>query len=154
MVAEGSYYYLNPGYSESNELISAGVKEIVCNYDVDGIHIDDYFYPTTNASFDKDAFSASGYSSLSAFRTDNCTKTVKALYSAVKETNSTALFGIAPQGNIQNNYDFMYADVRTWCAGRDYIDYIMPQIYFDLRTKHSLMTKCLMIGKLWFRDLR
>lgn len=135
VVAEGSYYYLNPGYAESNELISAGVKEIVSNYNVDGIHIDDYFYPTTNASFDRAAFSASGYSSLSAFRTDNCTKTVKALYNAVKNANSTALFGIAPQGNIQNNYDFMYADVRTWCGGSGYIDYIMPQIYFGFKNK-------------------
>lgn len=135
VVAEGSYYYLNPGYSESNELIASGVKEILLNYQVDGIHIDDYFYPTTDASFDKAAFSDSGYSSLSAFRTDNCTKTVKALYNAVKETNSTALFGIAPQGNIQNNYDFMYADVKTWCAGSGYIDYIMPQIYFGFKNK-------------------
>ncbi len=133
VVAEGSYYYLNPGYAESNELISAGVKEIVSRYNVDGIHIDDYFYPTTDASFDKKAFSAAGYGSLAAFRTDNCTKTVKSLYKAVKEANPTALFGIAPQGNIQNNYDYMYADVKTWCAGSGYIDYIMPQIYFGFK---------------------
>lgn len=135
VVKEGSYYYLNPGYSESNELIAAGVKEIVSKYNVDGIHIDDYFYPTTDAAFDRAAFSASGYSSLSSFRTENCTRTVKALYSAVKAANPTAIFGIAPQGNIQNNYDFMYADVRTWCAGSGYIDYIMPQIYFGFKNK-------------------
>lgn len=143
VVAEGNYYYLNPGYSESNELIAAGVTEIVSNYDVDGIHIDDYFYPTTAASFDKAAFSESGYSSLTAFRTDNCTKTVKALYNAVKSVNPTALFGIAPQGNIQNNYDFMYADVRTWCAGSGYIDYIMPQIYFGFKNKAQPYEKVL-----------
>lgn len=133
VVAEGSYYYLNPGYAESNELIAAGVKEIVSRYNVDGIHIDDYFYPTTDPSFDKKAFSSSGYGSLAAFRTDNCTATVKTLYKAVKDTNPTAIFGIAPQGNIQNNYDYMYADVKKWCAGGGYIDYIMPQIYFGFK---------------------
>lgn len=133
VVAEGSYYYLNPGYSESHELIAAGAKEIISRYNVDGIHIDDYFYPTTDASFDKKAFSASGYGSLAAFRKDNCTTTVKMLYKAVKDVNPTALFGIAPQGNIQNNYDYMYADVKTWCGGSGYTDYIMPQIYFGFK---------------------
>lgn len=133
VAAEGSYYYLNPGYVEADELIAAGVKEIVTKYNVDGIHIDDYFYPTTDKAFDSKVFAASGYSSLSRFRTDNCTKMVKALYKAVKECNSTALFGVAPQGNISNNYDYMYADVKTWCADGEYIDYIMPQIYFGFK---------------------
>ncbi|MCM1054858.1 MAG: family 10 glycosylhydrolase [Bacteroides sp.] len=133
VVAEGSYYYLNPGYAEANELIAAGAKEIVANYNVDGIHIDDYFYPTTDKAFDSKAFAASGYSSLYSFRTDNCTKMVRTLYNAVKEANGTVLFGVAPQGNINNNYDFMYADVKAWCAGSGYIDYIMPQIYFGFK---------------------
>lgn len=143
VVAEGSYYYLNPGYAEANELIAAGAREIVANYNVDGIHIDDYFYPTTDSSFDSKVFSASGYSSLYSFRTDNCTKMVKALYNAVKEGNSTVLFGIAPQGNINNNYDYMYADVKTWCSGAGYIDYIMPQIYFGFKNSGQPYEKVL-----------
>lgn len=131
--AVDSYYYLNPGYEESTELIAAGAKEIVSRYNVDGIHIDDYFYPTTAGSFDSKAFASSGYSSLSQFRTDNCTKMVKALYNAVKSVNSTAVFGVAPQGNIQNNYNMMYADVKTWCSQSGYIDYIAPQIYFGFK---------------------
>ena len=143
IAAEGSYYYLNPGYAEANELIAAGAKEIVAKYNVDGIHIDDYFYPTTDRSFDSKVFAASGYSSLTSFRTDNCTKMVKTLYNAVKEVNSTVLFGIAPQGNINNNYDYMYADVKTWCAGSGYIDYIMPQIYFGFKNSSQPYEKVL-----------
>lgn len=143
IAAEGSYYYLNPGYAEANELIAAGAKEIVAKYNVDGIHIDDYFYPTTDSSFDSKVFAASGYSSLTSFRTDNCTKMVKTLYNAVKEVNSTVLFGIAPQGNINNNYDYMYADVKTWCAGSGYIDYIMPQIYFGFKNSSQPYEKVL-----------
>lgn len=131
--AVDSYYYLNPGYDEAADLIAAGAKEIVVKYNVDGIHIDDYFYPTTDSSFDSSAFASSGYSSLSKFRTDSCSKMVKALYSAVKSGNSTAVFGVAPQGNIQNNYNMMYADVKTWCSQSGYIDYIAPQIYFGFK---------------------
>ena len=130
VVAVGSYYYLNPAYSEAIDLIAAGAREIAANYNVDGVHIDDYFYPTTDASFDSKAFAASGYSSLSDFRINNCNKTVKALYSAVKAGNSSALFGVAPQGNVQNNYYYMYADVEKWCSTAGYLDYIAPQIYF------------------------
>ena len=130
VVAVNSQYYLNPAYSEAIDLIAAGAREITANYNVDGVHIDDYFYPTTDASFDSKAFNASGYSSLSSFRMNNCDKTVKALYNAVKAGNSSALFGVAPQGNVQNNYYYMYADVEKWCSTAGYIDYIAPQIYF------------------------
>lgn len=126
-------YYLNPAYDEAVDLIAAGVREITANYNVDGVHIDDYFYPTTDASFDSKAFAASGYSSLSSFRVNNCDKTVKALYSAVKAGNSSVLFGVSPQGNVQNNYDFMYADVGKWCSNSGYLDYIAPQIYFGFK---------------------
>ena len=136
VVSVGSYCYLNPAYDEAIDLIAAGVREIVTNYKVDGVHIDDYFYPTTEASFDYTAFNASGYSSLSSFRMNNCDKTVKALYNAVKAGNSTALFGVAPQGNVQNNYYSMYADVEKWCSTAGYLDYIAPQIYFGFRN-HS-----------------
>ena len=135
VVEVSGYYYLNPAYDEAIELITAGAREIVTNYNVDGIHIDDYFYPTTASSFDFKAFAASGYSSLSAFRMNNCDKTVKALYSAVKAGNSTALFGVAPQGNLQNNYDYLYADVQKWCSGYGYLDYIAPQIYFGFKNR-------------------
>lgn len=130
IVAVNGTYYLNPAYDEVIKLIADGASEIVSNYDVDGLHIDDYFYPTTDASFDSSAYSGSGYASLSAFRFNNCDRLVKSLYTAVKRSNSTALFGVSCQGSMENNYNQMYADVKKWCTESGYTDYIMPQIYY------------------------
>lgn len=123
-------YYLNPAYTEVTELIGAGAAEIVANYDVDGLHIDDYFYPTTDASFDSAAYSASGYSSLSDFRFANCDRMVSGLYKAVHSANSTAKFSVSTQGRIDNNYNQLYADVRKWCTTPGYADIMIPQIYY------------------------
>ena len=123
-------YYLNPAYDEVTELIAAGAAEIVSNYDVDGLHIDDYFYPTTDSSFDSAAYSASGYSSLSEFRFANCDRMVSELYSAVHSANSTAKFSVSTQGRIENNYNQLYADVRKWCTTPGYADIMIPQIYY------------------------
>lgn len=123
-------YYLNPAYEEVTALIAAGASEILANYNVDGLHIDDYFYPTTDASFDSSAYTASGYSTLSDFRFANCDRMVKELYSAVKVTNPTALFSVSVQGRIDNNYNQLYADVRKWCTTSGYLDVIIPQIYY------------------------
>lgn len=135
-------YYLNPAYDEVVKLIADGAAEIVSNYDVDGLHIDDYFYPTTAASFDRDAFKNSSYDKLSDFRFANCDKFVKELYKTVKACNPNAVFGISCQGNLQNNYDYMYADVKKWCTEKGYTDYIMPQIYFGFENATQPFAEC------------
>lgn len=124
-------WYLNPGYKATVQLIADGVSEIVSNYNVDGVQIDDYFYPTTEAYFDSAAYAASGTGkSLSEWRTGIINNMVRQLYSAVKSSNPTAVFGISPQGSIENNYNDLYADVKTWCSSSGYVDYILPQIYY------------------------
>lgn len=135
LVSVNGYYYLNPAYDDVIELIAKGAAEIVANYDVDGIHIDDYFYPTTETWFDNAAYQASPYTDLSDFRFANCDRLVSSLYNAVKSANSTALFGVSPQGNYNNNYYYMYADVKKWCTDSGYLDYIMPQIYFGFNNE-------------------
>ncbi|MGN1303418.1 MAG: glycoside hydrolase family 10 protein [Oscillospiraceae bacterium] len=131
IVLSDGRWYLNPAYSEVERLISDGISEIVSGYDVDGLQIDDYFYPTTAASFDGAAYSASGTSkSLSSWRTDNINDMVKRMYKTVHNVNPTVLFGISPQGSVDNNYDTLYADVKTWCSSSGYCDYILPQVYF------------------------
>lgn len=142
LVQVGSYYYLNPAYSEVIELIADGAREITANYDVDGVHIDDYFYPTTDSYFDSAAFSQSGLSSLSEFRLANCDKLVSSLYKAVKRGNSSAIFGVSCQGSIYNNYNYMYADVKKWCTESGYIDYIMPQIYYGFKNSAEPFEEC------------
>ena len=130
-------YYLNPAYEQVTELIAAGAAEILANYNVDGLHIDDYFYPTTDASFDSSAFSASSASSLSDFRFANCDRMVSELYSAVKKTNPTAVFSVSVQGRIENNYTQLYADVRKWCTSSGYLDVIIPQIYYGFENSSA-----------------
>lgn len=141
-VCVNGIYYLNPAYDEVVKLISDGAAEIVSNYDVDGLHIDDYFYPTTDASFDSAAFKASSYKKLSDFRFANCDRFVKSLYSTVKSCNPSAVFGISCQGNLNNNYDYMYADVKKWCLETGYTDYIMPQIYFGFDNATQPFAEC------------
>ncbi|MDE6733032.1 MAG: family 10 glycosylhydrolase [Oscillospiraceae bacterium] len=143
LVTVNGYYYLNPAYDDVIELIAEGAAEIVANYDVDGIHIDDYFYPTTEKWFDNAAYQASPYTSLDDFRFANCDRLVSALYKAVKDANSTALFGVSPQGNYDNNYYYMYADVKKWCTNSGYLDYIMPQIYFGFDNANQPFETCL-----------
>lgn len=131
IVESGGKWYLNPAYEETTDLIAAGIAEIVKNYDVDGIQIDDYFYPATAASFDSVAYAAKGGGlSLSKWRTENVNRMVKKLYKAAHEANASIVFGISPQGSVENNYDELYADVKTWCAQSGYCDYILPQVYF------------------------
>lgn len=131
IVYSGGRWYLNPAYKEVRQLIADGITEIVSGYDVDGVQIDDYFYPVTDASFDKAAYSASGTDmSLYNWRINNVNKMVKSLYKAVHNANSTVVFGISPQGSVENNYNTLYADVKTWCSSTGYCDYILPQVYF------------------------
>ena len=105
-------------------------------YDVDGVHMDDYFYPTQGASFDGDAYAeytkTNKAASLASFRKNNLNMLISSLYSAVKAADSKALFGISPAGVIDTVTEKQYADVYTWCKEDGYIDYICPQVYFGL----------------------
>ncbi|MBR1393145.1 MAG: family 10 glycosylhydrolase [Ruminococcus sp.] len=131
-------YWLNPGIPEVRSLIIQGVKEIVNNYEVDGIHIDDYFYPTNDTSYDAAAYAKyGGGKTLTQWRLFNCTATVKAIYDTVKAADGRLLFGISPQGNYENNYLYLYADVDLWLSQKGYCDYLCPQVYYsyDFETK-------------------
>lgn len=130
----GDRWWLCPAYDEVREFIAEGAAEIVRNYEVDGIHIDDYFYPTASTDFDSEAFAESSTNSLSEFRQEQCSLMVKAIYDAVKSENSDVLFGISPQGTLKGN-STQYADVRKWCSEAGYCDYIVPQIYFGLKNE-------------------
>ena len=130
VVAVDGYYYLNPAYAEVRQLIIDGAKEIMKNYDVDGMHIDDYFYPTTSSSFDQAAFNASGFSNVYNFRRYNMNLLVSGLYSATKSIDIDLVFGASPAGNPTTVINSHCADIETWCSRTEYIDYIMPQLYY------------------------
>lgn len=129
----------DPASKKAQKLIVDGVREIVEGYEVDGIHFDDYFYPTTDAAFDAKSYQAyqksGGKSKLADWRRSNVNHLVKAVYQAVKEADEEVVFGISPQGNLENNYDKQFIDVEKWLTEDGYLDYICPQIYFGFQNK-------------------
>lgn len=144
IVLYGGRWYFNPAVEEVRTLIAEGAREICSNYDVDGIHIDDYFYPTTDESFDKAVFEESGNSlTLEEFRKNAVSEMVKGMYSAIKEEKDYVLFGISPQGNISNCVRKCYADVYRWCSEEGFADYIAPQIYYSFKQSYLPFDKAL-----------
>lgn len=143
---EGAYYY-NPAIPQVRQLIVDGVKEIVQNYAVDGIHFDDYFYPSVNNSqshlwFDKPEYDQSGSTlTISQWRRDQVNQLVAGVYQAVKEIKPEVLFGVSPAGYVNNlrSDSMLFVDIDTWMTQPGYIDYIMPQLYwgFDAKLKNS-----------------
>lgn len=132
----GKRWYFNPAEPEVRKLIVNGVEEICRFYDVDGVHMDDYFYPTEEKSFDMAAYAeyqgSGGKMTLFEFRCDSVNKLVKEIYSAVKAVNKNILFGISPAGIVTNAYNKICADIYTWGSSEGYVDYLCPQIYFGL----------------------
>ncbi|HOV28291.1 MAG TPA: family 10 glycosylhydrolase [Pseudobacteroides sp.] len=140
---DGNYYY-DPGIPEVRKLIIDGALEIIDNYQVDGIHFDDYFYPGTdfndNATYKK---YGSGFKNVDDWRRSNVNKLIYDLSNAIKAKNKDIRFGISPFGiwankkknplgsdtNGGESYYSHYADTRKWVK-ESMIDYIAPQLYW------------------------
>ena len=138
-------YYLNPSVQEVKNMVIAGVVEVVKNYDVDGIHFDDYFYPRVDdgkaeLSFDLPEYQASGtQKSIVNFRKDNVNDLVKGVYAAIKAEKTDVLFGISPAGNLENlrSNNAHFVDIERWLTEDGYVDYIMPQLYWGFEAKQG-----------------
>lgn len=116
----GTYQYiLNPASEQVRDYIVKGVQEIVTNYDIDGIHFDDYFY-----------ISGTHGKTTQNERLDNVNLLITDVYQSIKEIDEDVTFGISPQGNYENCL-IEGADVDTWLKEEGYIDYLMPQIYWS-----------------------
>ncbi|MBP3284251.1 MAG: family 10 glycosylhydrolase [Clostridia bacterium] len=147
--SDGNYYF-NPGIPEVRKLVVEGALEIVRRYDVDGIHMDDYFYPGT--SFE-DAATYQKYGaglSIEDWRRNNVDLLIQELNTELHKADKDISFGISPFGiwaNSKNNplgsntngtesYSSHYADTRKW-ALNEWIDYIAPQIYWEVGHKSA-----------------
>lgn len=134
VVEHGGAISYNPASSKARQMIVDIVVEILKNYDVDGIHFDDYFYPTTDKTFDQvdyDAYrNGGGKLSMEDWRRENVNKLIKGVYSAIKNYDSSIEFGISPQAKMENNYHAQFVDVEKMIKESGYIDYVCPQIYF------------------------
>ena len=144
----GNYYY-NPALPEVRELIVDGIAEIADNYEVDGIHMDDYFYPGSDVN-DYADYMKYNYEGLSLedWRRSNCDALVYDIHEALSDRGVT--FGISPGGVWANkttdprgsdtrggeSYSEHYADSRTW-ALEGWVDYIAPQLYWEIGNPYS-----------------
>lgn len=132
--AAGGIYY-NPSDKAVRKRVIDGVSELVKGYDVDGVHIDDYFYPTTSADFDSADYESYKKTTktpliLADFRRQCVDETVSGIYSAVKTAKKSVMFGVSPQASVYYDKNSCYADVEKWCKTEGFTDYIAPQIYF------------------------
>lgn len=143
----GSLYY-NPSQEAVKQLIINGVTEIVQNYEIDGIHFDDYFYPNLGTgyatNFDSQEYSqycsvstATGTSPVGIvqWRRNNVNDLVQRVYSSIKAIKPACEFGISPAGNLDNlsSNSAYYVNVATWMSNAGYVDYICPQIYWSFQ---------------------
>ncbi|MDP4183158.1 MAG: family 10 glycosylhydrolase, partial [Bacillota bacterium] len=143
--SDGNYYY-NPGLPEVRKLIVDGVDEIVQNYDIDGIHFDDYFYPDRDFN-DKAAFLKYGknFINIDDWRRSNVNTLIETISKSIKASGKNIRFGISPFGiwankktnplgsdtrGLESYYDH-YADTRKWVKEHT-IDYIAPQLYWNI----------------------
>lgn len=126
--------YLNPCYDKSRSLVLSGVREILENYNVKGIHIDDYFYPLTEEKFDKSQYDEyckqGGKLTFAQWRRENVNSLVSSIYSLVHSYGDDLVFSISPAGDIDKNLSSYYADVKLWLRESGYADIIIPQVYF------------------------
>lgn len=126
--------YLNPSSVEAQTLIINGVREILQKYDIDAIHMDDYFYPTNDPSVDAASYAsyqqAGGRLSQDDWRRENVSMFVSALYAAIKAQNPQTQLVISPGGDIARNRDRLYADVERWAREPGFLDVLMPQLYY------------------------
>ena len=143
--SDGNYYY-NPALEEVRQLIVDGALEIVNNYDVDGLHLDDYFYPGQDFN-DSEEYAKYGgdFSNIADWRRDNVNKMVAMLDEELHKADKDIQFGISPAGIWANkstdprgsdtrgnqSYVSSYADSLAWIEAGT-IDYIMPQIYWEI----------------------
>lgn len=141
----GSLYY-NPADNWVQLLIRDGIEEIVTNYDVDGIHFDDYFYPVLGANYKKN-FDSVEYNeyydwckkndvkikSIADWRRNNVNKLIKKVYQLIKKQDEKVVFGISPGGFLDYLImeDRYYCDIKTWLSKPGYIDYLCPQLYWS-----------------------
>lgn len=127
-------YYLNPASNNTTNLIVDGIKEIVKKYEVKGILFDDYFYPSKD--IDIEEYNSENKSiTIEEYRLNNINKMVKKVNKEIKNINKNIEFGISPDANIDNDYNKEYADVKRWGEESEYVDFLMPQIYYGFENE-------------------
>lgn len=144
---EGQLYF-NPALQANRDHICRVVRDILTRYDVDGLHIDDYFYPypVKGKEFpDDEWFAKSGESDKGCWRRENVNHLVYQLHRTVRDVKPWVKFGVSPFGIYRNGkswehgsatgglqcYDDLNADVLFWIE-QGWVDYCIPQVYWEI----------------------
>ncbi|MDO4497062.1 MAG: family 10 glycosylhydrolase [Bacteroidales bacterium] len=161
--------YLNPGMPECRAYVRSVVKDIVSRYDIDALHIDDYFYPypVKGQTFgDRATFEAyapqmkldcNKPEDWDNFRRQSVNILIRSLHDDIRSLKPWVRFGVSPFGIYRNQkswaegsatngtqcYDDLYADVLLW-AEQGWIDYIIPQLYWEIG--HSAADYATLVG--------
>jgi len=144
----GGKKWFNPGIPEVREYIIQVIMNVVKEYDIDGVHFDDYFYPYPDGNRpipDSETFMkfGAGFSTVADWRRNNVNQLVQALSDSIRATKQHIRFGISPFGIWDNardhplgsetngfsGYRQLYADAIKW-ASEGWVDYVTPQLYF------------------------
>ncbi|HIT84062.1 MAG TPA: family 10 glycosylhydrolase [Candidatus Avibacteroides faecavium] len=146
----GGQTFFNPALSESREFICNVVKDIATRYDIDAIHMDDYFYPYPKAGEQLPDYydfkeRGRGFADIGDWRRDNVNKLVKQIRDTIDSAAPWVQLGISPFGIYRNeasdprgsktrglqNYDDLYADILLWVE-QGWLDYVAPQLYWEV----------------------
>lgn len=157
---------LHPALQENRDYICTIVEDILKRYDVDGLHIDDYFYPYPVPGVaipDDGQFWANpqGYANKNDWRRHQVDLLIEQLNTTIHRVKPWVKFGVSPFGiyrNIKNdprgsktnglqNYDELYADVLLWIE-KGWVDYIVPQLYWEMGHKAADYTELIR----WWND--
>ena len=143
-------WYLDPGKEDTQAWICMVVSDIVSRYDIDAIHMDDYFYPYPvkgHSIPDRATYEANprGFTNINDWRRDNVNTIIRELHTVIHSLKPEVQFGISPFGVYRNdstlgiragmtNYDDLYADIVLWMK-EGWIDYVVPQLYWEIGRK-------------------
>ena len=150
----GGRIYFDPGLEETGDYLIKVLQDIVSRYDVDALHLDDYFYPYPAGGWDfpdEETYQSNprGFTRKTDWRRDNVNRIVQRIQDSVKSLKPWVEFGVSPFGVWRNmnkdskgsatqagvtNYDDLYADVILW-ADSGWVDYLAPQLYWEIGKK-------------------
>lgn len=132
----------NPALPEVRQRLMDIVKDVITKYNVDGLHMDDYFYPDPSSAgvmvSDQPLYDqyGSGFATIADWRRDNVNKAIEGIYNTIVQHKPEVVFSISPAASRTYNLNTLYADVGKWCQ-EGWVDMLIPQLYQEIGNPHN-----------------
>jgi len=171
VVQYGNLNYFDPGLPEVRQHLLEVVTDLITRYDIDGLHIDDYFYPYPILGTEfPDTFSFARFGTgnpedRNHWRRENINRTIETIHQTISRNKPWVKFGVSPFGVWRNksshpmgsdtragieSYDHLFADVLLW-ERKGWVDYVIPQLYWD---KADTRANFLVLLNWWHQNIR